>query len=191
MKNSAILAAALENPDIGMAIRVARDAVLQEIYLVDAKISRDPIIVYPDALSLEHQCSTEVLSHDKEKKLSSILCNFRVAAFSSTVTDKPVMKIEAVFCTSYIHKSLPDESPDDDLIDLIDQFDYWQYCFMINPISNTWPYWREFVQSISTRMGFPALTVPLLEIALKKSVVKKARHQAAKKKSSSRKKNIA
>ena len=36
------------------------------------------------------------------------------------------------------------------------------------PISNAWPYWREFVQSMSTRMGFPALTVPLLEIVPKK-----------------------
>ena len=39
----------------------------------------------------------------------------------------------------------------------------------INPISHAWPYWREFVQSMSSRMGFPALTVPLLEIVPEKS----------------------
>lgn len=188
MEKRAILAAAIENLDMRMAVRVAKEAVLQEIYLVDAKIIRDPVIIYPEALSLEHKCSTEVLSHDKEKKLSFILCNFRVAAFSSAAPDKLVMKIEAAFCTSYIHKSLPDESPDDDLTDLIDHFDYWQYCFTINPISNAWPYWREFVQSISTRMGFPALTVPLLEIALKKSAVKKAKRKPTKKESTRRKK---
>lgn len=191
MKKKAMVAVNVENLDMGMAIRVAREAVLQEIYLVDAKISRAPLILYPEELSLEHKCSTEVLSHDKEKKLSSILCNFRVAAFGSAAPAKLIMQIEAAFCTSFFHKFIPNESPDNDLSDLIDHFDYWNYCFTINPISNAWPYWREFVQSISTRMGFPALTVPLLEIALKKSAVKKAKRQPAKKESARRGKIIA
>jgi hypothetical protein len=191
MKKSAMMTAAIENLDMGMAARVAQEAVLEEIFLVDAKISRDPLIVYPEALSLEHKCSTEVLSHDKDKKLSFILCNFRVAAFSCVAPDKLAMKIEAAFCTSYVHKSLPDESPDDDLGDLLDHFDYWQYCFTINPISNAWPYWREFVQNMSSRMGFPALTVPLLETAMKKSAAKKAKRQPAKKESAPREKVIA
>jgi hypothetical protein len=188
MNKNAMLAAAIENLDLGMAARVAQEAVLEEIYLIDAKISRDPLTIYPEALSLEHQCSAEVLSHDKDKKLSFIVCNFRVAAFNSAAPDNLVMKIEASFCTSYVHKFLPDESPDDDLGDFLDHFDYWQYCFTINPISNAWPYWRELVQSMSNRMGFPALTVPLLEIALKKSAAKKAQSPPAKKQSTRRKK---
>ena len=58
----------------------------------------------------------------------------------------------------------------------------------INPISHAWPYWREFVQSMSSRMGFPALTVPLLEIVPKKSVEKEAKRQPVKKKPTRRKK---
>ena len=85
-----------------LAARVAQKAVLKEIYLVDAKISRDPLIVSPEALSLEHKCSTEILSSDKDKKLYFILCNFRVAAFNGKAPDKLVMKIEASFCTSYV-----------------------------------------------------------------------------------------
>ena len=72
-----------------------------------------------------------------------------------------------------------------DLDDFIDEF---EYSFTINPISNAWPYWREFVQSMSTRMGFPALTVPLLEIVPKKSAAKKAKSQPVKKESTRRKK---
>jgi hypothetical protein len=188
MMQSDMLMAAIDNLDMGIAARMARGEVLQEIYLVDARISRDPLIEYSDALSLEHKCSTKVLAYDKDKKLSFILCNFRVIAFSSAMSDKPVMKIEASFCTSYIHKSLPDESPDKDLNDLIDEFDY---SVAINPIANTWPYWREFVQSMSTRMGLPALTVPLLEIAMKKSAAKKAKRQPAEKESARREKVIA
>ena len=41
------------------------------------------------------------------------------------------------------------------------------YFYKINPVSTAWPYWREFVHSMSTRMGYPALTVPMLEIVLK------------------------
>lgn len=181
----------VENLDMRMATRVAQEAVLKEIYLANAKISRDPLTESPESLSLEHKCSTEVLSHDKEKKLSFILCNFLVAAFSSAAPDKLVMKIEAAFCTSYVHKSLPDESPDDDLDVMLEHIDYWHYCNIINPISNAWPYWREFVQSMSSRMGFPALTVPLLEIALKKSAAKKAKRQPAKKDSARQEKVIA
>ena len=117
-----MLMAAIENLDMGIAARMAKEEVLQEICLIDAKISRDPLIVYPEALSLEHKCSTKVLAYDKDKKLSFILCNFRVIAFSSAALDKPVMKIEAAFCTSYVHKSLPDEFSDKDLNDFIDDF---------------------------------------------------------------------
>jgi len=178
MNKNAMLAVDIENLDMEIAARVAQRFVLKEIYLVDAKISRDPLVVSPETLSLEHKCSTESLPFDKDKKLSRYLCNFRVAAFNGEESSKLVMKIEASFCTSYLVKTLPDDS-------LLDDFDYFM---TINPISNAWPYWREFVQSMSTRMGFPALTVPLLEITAKKAASKKAKSQPAKKVSTRRKK---
>ena len=176
-----MLAVNVENLDMEASSRVAQKAVLKEIYLADAKISRDPLIVYPEALSLEHKCSTEFLSSDKDKKLFFISCNFRVAAFSGEAPDKLVMKIEASFCTSYVVKSLPDDS-------LIDDFEYF---LTINPIFNAWPYWREFVQNMSARMGFPALTVPLLEFVPRKFAAKKTKRQPAKKESARREKVIA
>ncbi len=33
-----------------------------------------------------------------------------------------------------------------------------------NGVFNLWPYWREFVQSMSTRMGLPPLTVPSFRV---------------------------
>ena len=58
----------------------------------------------------------------------------------------------------------------------------------INPISHAWPYWREFVQSMSSRMGFPALTVPLLEIVPKKAAAKEIKSLPVEKQSTRRKK---
>jgi hypothetical protein len=33
----------------------------------------------------------------------------------------------------------------------------------VNLPMNTWPYWREFAQSTATRLGWPAITAPLLK----------------------------
>ncbi len=178
-----MLAVNVKNLDLEMAALVAQKVVLKEIYLVDAKISRDPVTVSPETLSLKHKCSTEILDFDNDKK---ILCHFQVAAFGGEAPDKLVMKIEASFCTSYVMKPLPDLAiPDDDGSFLAD---FMEYYLTINPISNSWPYWREFVQSMSARMGFPALTVPFLEISPKKSAPKRGKSQSAKKVSPRRKK---
>ncbi len=37
-----------------------------------------------------------------------------------------------------------------------------------NGIFNVWPYWREFVQSITIRMGLPSLTVPVFRVGTSK-----------------------
>lgn len=31
---------------------------------------------------------------------------------------------------------------------------------------NVWPYWREFVQTMTTRMGLPPITIPLLNLSM-------------------------
>ena len=188
MKNNALLEVGLDKLDMEAAARAAQWFVLQEIFLVDAKISRDPLIESPEALSLEHKCSTEMLEFDKEKETRFIRCNFRVAAFNGEEPSKLVMKIEAAFCTSYVKKS-DIHFPDDIDSDFVDSLETTiEYMMRINPISNAWPYWREFVQSMSSRMGFPALTVPLLEIVPKKSAAEEVKNQPAKKKSTRRKK---
>ncbi len=35
----------------------------------------------------------------------------------------------------------------------------------LNGVFNAWPYWREFVQSMTTRMGLPALVLPVYRIS--------------------------
>jgi hypothetical protein len=181
MKNNAVLETDFFS--VETAGRVAQEAVLQEIYLVDAKISREPLSMSPKALSLDHKYSAEIISGlDKDNNILSVLCNFHVAAFSSEAPDRLVMKIEASFCASYVEKYLPSDSDNDDIVE------FFLYLTYINPISNAWPYWREFVQNMSSRMGFPALTVPLLEIRPKKTKAEKAKSHAIKKQAARRKK---
>ena len=177
MPESAALTEGLENLDMKAVARVAEKAILEEIILFDAQINRDPLGMPPKELTLEHNFSTKILPYEKDKTILSVLCNFRVAAFSRKSPDKIIMNIEASFCTSYVLKPIGDFDPDD-----IEHFS------KINPIYNTWAYWREFVQSMTTRMGFPALTVPLLKILPKKSAAKEVKGQAVKRESARRKK---
>jgi hypothetical protein len=189
MKNNAVLE--VYKLDMEAAGRVAQRFVLQEIFLVDAKISRDPLIESPEALSLKHKCYTEMFEFDEEKAIQFIRCIFQVAAFDGKEPNKLIMKIEASFGTSYVEKSQPDPLiPEDDGSPEI-FFNYLRYRTTINPISDAWPYWREFLQSMSSRMGFSALTVPLLEIVPKKADTQEAKSQPGKKESTRRKKVIA
>jgi len=177
MQKTNMLAEAVENLDMEAVARVAKKAVLEEIYLVYAKVSRDPLNIAPEALSLEPKCSTKIVLTDKDNNILSVLCNFVLSAFNRKSPDKIFMSIEASFCASYVLKPIEEFNPDD-----IGHFS------KINPVYNAWPFWREFVQSMTTRMGFPALTIPLLKIMPKKSAKKEAKSQPVKKESPRRKK---
>jgi len=174
MNKNAVLAVDIGNLDTEIAARVAQRFVLKEIYLVDAKITRDPLIAVPEALTLEHKCDTSLWFEKDKPIIDKIHCNFQVAAFSAESPDKLVMKIEASFCTAYVS-----QAPADPDVFAVGP-EHLEYFFRITPISNAWPYWREFVQSMSTRMGYPALTVPLLEIVPKKATAKEAKSQPVK-----------
>jgi hypothetical protein len=182
------------NPD-RIGARAAQKAVLEEIYLVDAKTWRDPLVISPEVITLEHKCSTEIISPredelEDEDILFFILCNFRVAAFNDKSPNNLVMKIEASFYTSF---SVPLDDPDvSDYYNIdLDSGDankalgtFFAYLYNVNPISNAWPYWREFVQNMSARMGYPALKVPMLEIVIGKKPEKKAKNDVPKKETS-------
>jgi len=186
MEKSVIFPVGVENLDTEIQSLVAQRRVLQEIYLVDAKITRDLLIAFPEDITLEHKGHTNILWSENKPVTDKIFCNFQIAAYSAESPDKLVMKIDASFCTAYAINM--DKTKDKLTIepDVADAF--LCYFFEINPISDAWPYWREFVQSMSARMGFPALTVPLLEIVPKKPAAKKAKSQTVKKESPRRKK---
>jgi hypothetical protein len=181
------------------AIQAAQKAILEEIYLVDAKMWRESLGISPDVISLEHKCSTEILPPKDEDplELHFILCKFGVVAFNNKSPNKPIMKIEASFFTSF---SEPIDDPDLkdyyknlDLDSEAEEFDtfigtFFAYIYHIIPVSTAWPYWREFVQSMSTRMGYPALTVPMLEIVFKREPKREAENNVPKKEFTRRKK---
>ena len=196
MEKRATLTVKIFDPET-KAARAAQKAVLEEIYLVDAKTWRDPLVSSPEVLALEHKFAREILfpeEYEYNLGLHFILCKFRVAAFNDKSPNKPVMKIEATFYTSFSEANDPDV-PTVDLDSPVDENSaystYMRFIYTVNPISAAWPYWREFVQNMSTRMGYPALTVPMLEIVFKNEPEKKAKNHVTKKDSLQRKKTSA
>jgi hypothetical protein len=161
---------------ISRAAHISQKFVLEEIYLVESKTWRKPGI-HPEVLNLKNKCSTKII-YPKEYRgrhdIYSILCKFGVIAFSEKSLNKPVIKIEASFCTSFSYdlddpdfkdfQTLDSEEEDFDF----EKDDLEKYLNQITPISTAWPYWRELVQNMSTRMGFPALIVPSLRIVPEK-----------------------
>ena len=187
MEDKAVLKLRLEKFDMKAAAIVAQEAILEEIYLVDGKISRKPLLIPPEALSLEHHCSTQHYYPDGDDvyRLGKryILCNFRVTAFSENSRKKPIMKIMATFCTSFSSTvllrgfNLDDDKEEYDEEEDKNLFDYF---FHVNPIVTAWPYWREFAQNMSARAGYPSLTIPTLAIVPKNATGKETEVQSDK-----------
>lgn len=63
--------------------------------------------------------------------------------------EEPVLLIEGTFDATY--SVPPEQKADETALELF---------AITNGTFNLWPYWREFVQSMSARLGLPALTVP-------------------------------
>lgn len=92
----------------------------------------------------------------KEQKIIGVFTTFVLNAFGEGVEQKKensFLEIEATFLLLYNIKSL--EGLDDDAFRSFSE---------LNGVYNAWPYWREFVQNVTSRMELPTLTVPVFRI---------------------------
>jgi preprotein translocase subunit SecB len=159
--------------DIRAVSRVTQHLNLEEIYLLEAKIESDSTTRSPKGAELDYKFDTEIMSN--ENNILSIKCTFMVMAHRKQVPEKSLMRIEATFVLQYSFEDDKKLSTDD--IDIFAK---------INPLYNAWPYWREFVQNLTSKMGFPALTIPILRFEMTKSETEKpkqAKPKTAKRKS--------
>jgi preprotein translocase subunit SecB len=86
---------------------------------------------------------------DKENLLIFVFVDFKLAAKLEKEPD-PVVNVDASFLLVY------------ELIDLEGLTDeHFRQFANVNGLFNAWPYWREYVQSATIRMGLPALTIPV------------------------------
>lgn len=131
-----------------LAAQVATYVELQSVTLIASKTKRgNP---KPDAGPAGLAINVQVnASADKKLKIIDVIVRCSLSAGYEEAAQN-VLNIEANFLLRY---SVP--SPEVLTPARIKAFGE------LNGILNVWPYWREFVQSMTVRMGFPALVIPV------------------------------
>ncbi|MEJ5328605.1 MAG: hypothetical protein WHT07_00435 [Desulfobaccales bacterium] len=152
------LSAEMDNLDMEAVARVARAVELREIHLLRAAVSRPGPEPVQGRLVLDFDCSTRLLEAVEGDHLLPVACDFSLTARNEEEPQREVMRVEATFLVSY-EVAHPENLSMDDL----------HHFARINPLYNAWSYWREFVHSMTTRMGLPPLLVPLLKIGPRKA----------------------
>lgn len=152
------LSAEMDNLDMEAVARVARAVDLRDIHLLRAAVSRLGPEPVQGRLVLDFDCSTRLLETAEADNLLPVACDFSLTARKEEEPRREVMRVEATFLVSYDVAHPQDISPED-----VHHF------ARINPLYNAWSYWREFVHSMTTRMGLPPLLVPLLKIGPRKA----------------------
>ena len=87
-----------------------------------------------------------LLRHPKRGPLSG------AAETTQELVDKSPVLIEATFLLTY---AIENEGPTEREAEAF---------AAATATYNVWPYWREFVQSMTTRMGLPGITIPLFHL---------------------------
>lgn len=127
---------------------VSQSAVLKSIRLVESTSTRQ---LYEGALPPNVNMGSELRSEFNDESgnlLVFVLCE--LSANRSADDDEPVLSLAARF---QIHYQVGTDVAGDNA-----------HAFArIVGMFNVWPFWREFVQSMTNRMGMPSLTIPLMD----------------------------
>lgn len=135
---------------LALAAQVARRVQIDSIQLVESATKQ----------SLKHGKLPEVIAvkvevkASRNRKTSQISVRAKCTLKGNYQASKQAsLQIQATFCLLYSLENLTGLS--NDHIAAFGQ---------LNGIYNVWPYWREFVQSTTCRMGLPSLTLPVFKV---------------------------
>lgn len=127
---------------------VSKKVELKHIGQIEGAFKQEPKAnTGPKSVDIKHPTRVEV---DEDHLLLFVFVDFVLTA-KLEVDSEPVVDITTTFMLVY---ELTDF---DGLTD-----DHYSQFAKTNGVFNAWPYWREYVQSTTVRMGLPTLTVPVL-----------------------------
>lgn len=153
---------------VTLAASVAKKLSIRQVQLVDCEAKqslREGKL--PRQTKIQIQCSS---AYDDEKKTVVVDLDFTlVAHYKDSSPDDTPLQIRAKYQLIYMTKKAEKFTPEQ-----LGGFT------QLSATSDVWPYWREFIQSMTTRMGLPPLTVPLFS----SSSVEAVETKPAKKKAS-------
>jgi|GEM_PF-1049528 len=131
-----------------LAAPVSARVQIEQVILAETTARRRPLFAKPPAeLSLAVTVETKTL---KEDRVVQVFPRFTLIGRDGPGGAEEMLRIEALFVIRYRVATLDGITEEN-----IDAFG------KMNGIYNVWPYWREFVQSMTVRMGLPPLTMPV------------------------------
>jgi preprotein translocase subunit SecB len=168
-------------PNLKDAVQVAEQVELQEVRLLGCNCNQSIKNIQGNkCFDVDKDIDVQV---DREAGRIFVVAKFSLKTFLEKEKNDPFATIDASFLLVYNAKNIS-EMPDE----------YFDSFGKTNGIYNAWPYWREFVQNATTRMGLPSLTMPVFRIvkpadvdsvqskSVKKKVSKKVKSKAVSKK---------
>ncbi|MDH4203460.1 MAG: hypothetical protein OEV87_11285 [Phycisphaerae bacterium] len=174
-------------PSLKDAVQVAEQVELQEVRLLGCNCNQSIKNIQGNkCFDVDKDVDVQV---DREAGRIFVIAEFSLKTFLEKEENDPFATIDASFLLVYNAKNVS-EMPDE----------YFDSFGKTNGIYNAWPYWREFVQNATTRMGLPSLTMPVFRIVkpaddfqqdklANKKVAKKVKAKTATKKKAKRKIN--
>lgn len=134
-----------QQSDLILAAKVAVRVKAMDIRLVSTTVRHNPLA----ALGGSARFNTKSLQYKADRESSQIFVKPHFVVELDYEGSDNYLLIEAEFLVIYSIQSFDDLSEDN-----IDAF------ADKNGLYNCWPYWREYVQSMTTRLGVSALTLP-------------------------------
>ncbi len=133
---------------IDLATPVSQRVELDNILLMETVARRKPLRGgLPAHISINVNVQTNA---DKKQGVIQVRPHFVLVARFDDESGDELLRIEAVFL---LHYRLPS-------FEGLRKPNIMAFGEM-NGLYNAWPYWREFVQATTVRMGLPALTIPV------------------------------
>lgn len=133
------------------AVKVSDRVEFQSVKLLSCVcMQKKKCPVGPKAFDITKTSRYEI---NDEHNVIGVIVQFGLHAYGKGVEQKKknsFFDIDATFILSYSISSC----------DGLNDIEFNNFA-QLNGIYNAWPYWREFVQSITSRMGLPTLTVPV------------------------------
>ena len=126
---------------------MSKYAELKDVRLTDTSAKCDSKAAGPLEAEFLHECSVA----KNEKELLEVSCRYRFIGSSAQVK---VMEIEIKYLVTYVLTS-PEQMPLTDLTQFADA----------NGTLHSWPFVREFLHSLTYRMGFPPFKLGVMHFA--------------------------
>ncbi len=137
------------------AIAVSDIVQIEKISLIEFSAMRQPEIE-ASAVAIKHAAPEVAAQFDGQNKRITVKAKFGIeGADSHGAEPRTILRIHACFLAIYALE------PSDSGALTPEQTDAFG---KVNGLFNVWPYWRELVQSVTTRMALPPLTLPVLHV---------------------------